>query len=164
MPFGAYTTPLMLVVPLLAQVCCWRQRPVQVVPAPHTFGPAAPHTSVPGQVPQLMTLLQVSVAMPQLKPCCAHVWGLQVGVPQTPFTLLPPQVIWLPVQVPQSCRPMQPSLCMPQVKPSCVQVFIMHDPPTPQTFGLWAPQVSPEGQVAPQAIVPPQPSPAMPQS
>ncbi|MEO8177637.1 MAG: hypothetical protein ABI895_02285 [Deltaproteobacteria bacterium] len=41
-PFGAYTVPLMLVVPLPGQVVCCRQRFVHEGLVPHTLGVAAP--------------------------------------------------------------------------------------------------------------------------
>ncbi len=93
-PLGANTVPVMLVVAVPAQTVCWRQRLVQVGLEPHTLALAAPQMALPLHVPQSMTVPQVSVAMPQLKPWTAQVLGVQVMPPQTPTWGLepPPQV------------------------------------------------------------------------
>ena len=87
---------------------------------PHWFGLVPPQTWLPPHVvcpagQQSMMPLHVSVAMPQLKPCCAQVFGTQTGAPQMPGVPPPPQV-WLAGQVPQLIELPHPSPCMPQLK------------------------------------------------
>ncbi len=88
----------------------------QLLPPPQTLAPPPPQTSPVGQLMPLLqsiTLPQPSVAMPQLKPCWAHVVGTHV-VPQTPFCgFAPPPHTWFAGQLPQSMVLPQVSPCMP---------------------------------------------------
>src|SRR5690348_2371017 len=88
----------------------------QLLLPPQTLGPPPPQTSPAGQVVpplQSSTLPQPSVAMPQLKPCWAHVLGTHV-VPQTPFCgFAPPPHCSFAGHEPQSMVLPQPSLHMP---------------------------------------------------
>ena len=76
-PLGAVTVPLMLVVPLLGQVVCCVQRPVQLVADPQTFGvPPPPHVPVAHAPPQLTTPPQPSATTPQFWPTGHVVLGV----------------------------------------------------------------------------------------
>jgi hypothetical protein len=89
----------------------------------HTFGIAAPQIWPVGQAPQLRVLPHPSLAVPQLKPCCAQVIGAQ---PQT-FAVQ----IWPAGHVPQSRTSPQPSLALPQFKPCCAQFLnVVQGPPS----------------------------------
>jgi hypothetical protein len=66
-------------------------------PKPQTLGfPLAPHTSppqpasLPGHVPQSRSAPHVSLAMPQLKPCCAQDCGTHASTPASPLDELEP--------------------------------------------------------------------------
>src|SRR5580693_9452470 len=121
MPLGAYTVPVMLVVPVPGQVVCWRQRPVHAAAEPHTLlTPPPPHVAGATHVaPQSMMLPHVSVAMPQVKPCSAQVLGMHVTTaPQTPVMgVAPPPHTWPEGQVPQLIELPQVSPWLPQLKP-----------------------------------------------
>src|SRR5215469_15088556 len=89
------------------------------------------------QLPQLaMRLPHPSPAAPQLKPCCAHVSGVQMFPPSSALVLPPhwlkppPPQNSVPVQLPQLMMLPQPSLLKPQLKPSCAHVFDTHVPPS----------------------------------
>lgn len=78
----------------------------------------------------------MSDSIPQLNPCCAHVFATHGVVPQT---LVEAEPHVMPVaHVPQLISPLQPSLAMPQVKPWLAHVFGVHAG-APQTFGVLPP-------------------------
>jgi hypothetical protein len=63
---------------------------------PHTLKPPPPHVSGDMHVPQLMTLPHPSVFIPQLKPSWAHVFGLQVPLPdESPLASPLPNIDWV---------------------------------------------------------------------
>ena len=88
---------------------------------PQTFACVAPQVSPVAQVPHSSIPPQVSVALPQVKPCEAHVLGVHDGCPHT-FCFPPPAHVSGAVQVPQSCRLPQPSDAMPQSSPRSLQL------------------------------------------
>jgi hypothetical protein len=78
-------------------------------PIPHLLVPPAPHTWVPGHVPQDSMFPQPSGRVPQLAPRAAHVVGLhshRLAVPLTPHANGG-------AQVPQSSFPPHPSSMRP---------------------------------------------------
>ena len=137
----------------------------------HLFGLLPPQTwgAMQGGFPALqsMMLLQPSVAMPQLKPCDAHVFGMHTGAPHLFAIPPPPHEVPVGHVAPQSIVLLQPSLTSPQLRPgvvhACANVFGMHID-WPHLFVPPPPQVSPGVVHMPQSSVPLQPSLVMPQS
>jgi hypothetical protein len=84
----------------------------------------------PVQIPQLWTLPQLSVALPQTRSAVPHGSG-SVGVQPHLYATPPPPHVFTPVHVPQLSVPPQPSGGLPQFAPSDVHVDGVH----PHTFG-----------------------------
>ena len=108
----------------------------QHVLEPHTFGAPPPQLVGPPQVspavhvPQSRIPQHPSSAMPQVKPCDAHVFGVHGGAPHW-FGCGMPHTSHGDVHVPQSSVPPHPSLTIPQSSPSDSHVPGLHPPVPP---------------------------------
>src|SRR4051812_45784280 len=102
-------------------------------------------------MPQSTVLPQPSPIVPQLAPACAHVRGVQLGAPQTPFTQ------GSAARHGQLLTPPQPLPTGPQSEPFAGAGHALGtQAAAPQRFGPPPPHV-PVAH-APQSSVPPQPS------
>jgi hypothetical protein len=118
-----------------------------------------PHTSVPGQVPQLSWPPHPFGGLPHIAPIDPHVVGVHVHAPA-------PLHVSGAMHAPQDRVPPQPSGHEPQLLPIPPHVLGVQ----PQTLAVGLvppPHVCPAGQLppfVPQVTVPPQPSETIPQS